>query len=74
MREWLRLHSTLCVWLLIPGVLVLPLITWVLYQVAVWLRLLVTIAGNLILFPVAALAAVVCVMIALCLLKAIAGK
>jgi hypothetical protein len=41
--------------LLILGILVL-------YQIAVWVRLVVGIAGNLILFPIAALAAVECVM------------
>jgi len=52
-REWFRLNSKLSMWLLIPGVLVLPLVTWILYLVAGWVMMIVGIAGHLIVLPVA---------------------
>jgi len=63
LREWFRLNSTLSMWLLIPSVLVLPLITWILYLVAGWATI---IAGHLLVLPLA--------IVVVGLLRSIAGK
>ena len=57
LREWLRLNGKVSSILLIPAVLIVPLVTFVLWQVAKWIVLLVQIASNLIVLPLAALAA-----------------
>jgi len=61
LREWVRLNSKLCMILLIPGVLVLPLVSWIIYLVAGWALMLVSLAGNLILLPVIVLVAAMCI-------------
>jgi hypothetical protein len=60
--------------LLIPGVLVLQLVFWIIYLVAGWAAMLVGLAGNLILLPIAALVAVACLLCALAAFKTIIGK
>ena len=57
LREWLRWNGKLSSILLIPAVLIVPLVTFVLWQVAKWIVLLVQIASNLIVLPLAALTA-----------------
>jgi hypothetical protein len=59
MREYVRLNARLCMILLIPSALVLPLVSWIIYLVAGWVAMLVGLAGKLIVLPIAALLAVV---------------
>src|SRR4051812_4747022 len=47
LREWLRINGKLGSVLLIPAVLVVPLITFILWQMSKWVGWLVSIAGNL---------------------------
>lgn len=74
LREWLRLNGKISSVLLIPAVLVLPLITFIVWQVSKWIGWLVGIAGNLILFPLAALAAVGVTIGVVILLRTILGR
>jgi hypothetical protein len=74
LREWIRLNSKLSMILLIPALLVLPLITWIIYLVAGWVAMLVGLAGNLIVLPIAVLIAVVCFRVVTCVLKAIFSR
>ncbi|HEY3899588.1 MAG TPA: hypothetical protein VGM54_13290 [Chthoniobacter sp.] len=60
--------------LVIPAVLVVPLVTFILWQVAKWMGWLVSIAGNLILFPAAALLAVIVILAVIAVLRLILGK
>jgi hypothetical protein len=55
-------------------VLVVPLVTFILWQVAKWTGWLVGIAGNLILLPLAILAAVIITIAVVALLRLILGK
>jgi hypothetical protein len=57
LREWARLNGKLSALLAIPALLVLPLITFVLWQIATWVGLLFGIVGRLIVLPLAALLA-----------------
>ncbi len=57
LREWCKLNGKIWSVLLIPSVLVVPLVTVLLWQIATWLAFLVTIAGRLIVFTIAALVA-----------------
>jgi hypothetical protein len=74
LREWVRLNSKLSAVLLIPAVLILPLITYILAQVAGWLVILVSISGHLIILPLMAVLAVVAIVATISLLRAIFGK
>jgi hypothetical protein len=56
------------------GVLVMPLISWIIYLVAGRVAMLVGLAGNLIVLPIAVLLAVVCFIIVVNLLKAMFGR
>jgi hypothetical protein len=57
--------------LAIPAFLVLPIITFALWQLVSWLVALTSIAGKLIILPILALLAVVVIVTAVWLLKAI---
>ncbi len=74
LREWIRLNGKVSAVLLIPALLILPLITWILAQVAHWLTMLVEISGNLIVFPIVALVAIAAVTGPILLLRAIFGR
>ena len=56
--------------LLIPGLLVMPLVSRINLLLAGWVAMLVGLAGNLIALPIAVLIAVVSFRIVICLLKA----
>ena len=58
-REWLRHNTHLAAWLIVPAVLVVPVVTFVLWQVAKWTTMLTSITGNLIVLPILALVAAV---------------
>lgn len=73
LREWARVNGKLSALLAVPAILVLPLITFVLWQIAVWIGLLFGIVGKLIVLPLAALLAAVVifftVIVVRCLLR-----
>ena len=46
-RNWLRTNCRLCAWLLIPGVVVLPIVGLILGQLAFWWWLFTGIVGKL---------------------------
>jgi len=74
LREWIRLNGKACAVLLIPALLILPLITFIIGQIAHWLSLLVEISGNLIIIPLVALVAVAAITGSILLLRAIFGR
>jgi hypothetical protein len=57
LRAWLKINSEIGSVLIIPAVLVVPLLTFILWQVSKWLIFLGQITSHLILLPLAALAA-----------------
>ncbi|MEQ1858447.1 MAG: hypothetical protein ABMA13_00770 [Chthoniobacteraceae bacterium] len=74
LREWLRLNGKISSVLIIPAVLVVPLVTFIIWQVSKWMGWLVGIAGNLILFPLAALVAAGVTFGVVILLRNLLGK
>ena len=74
LREWIRLNGKACAVLLIPALLILPLVTFIIGQVAHWLSMLVEISGNLILFPLVVLVATAAITGTILLLRAIFGR
>lgn len=58
LREWLRVMCKLGILVLCPLVIFMPTVTFALWQVALWVAFLVAITKSLILFPIAALAAI----------------
>ena len=72
-REWLRHNSRLAIVLAMPAFFVIPIITFVLWQLVKWLGMLTSIAGNLILLPILALLAALAIAAVRLLLKAIFG-
>jgi len=73
LREWARINGKLSALLAIPAILVLPMITFVLWQIATWIGLLFGIVGKLIILPLAALLAAavmfLTIMVVRCLLR-----
>ena len=51
-REWLRNNTRLGVLLAVPGFLVMPIITFILWQTVSWLSALALIARKLIVIPI----------------------
>jgi len=74
LREWVRLNGKLSAVLLIPALLILPLVTFIIGQIAHWLSMLVDISGNLILFPLVVLVATASITGTILLLRAIFGR
>lgn len=74
LREWLRLHSKLGCLLLIPALLILPLITFVIQQIAGWVAFLGGIAMHLILIPLALLLALVIGLFAIAVIRTLTNK
>jgi len=60
--------------LIIPAVLVMPLVTFIIWQVAKWMHWLVGIAGNIILFPLVALAGIVVAFIVVGIIRVFVGR
>jgi hypothetical protein len=71
LREWLRLNGKIGSILLIPAVLVVPLVSLILWQIHKWAGWMV---GILILFPLAALLAVIITLSVVTLLRIIISK
>ena len=74
LREWLKLNGKIGSVLLIPAVLVVPLVTFILWQIAKWMSWLVSISGNLIVFPFAALVAAAVIYAMVAIIRAVLGK
>lgn len=74
LREWVRLNGKASAVLLIPALLIVPLITFIVGQIAYWLSALVGVLGNLIVVPLVALVAVAAITGSVLLLRAIFGK
>ena len=74
LREWLKLNGKISSLLLIPAVLVMPLVTFILWQCAKWMSWLVGIAGNLILFPLIGLVGIGIAFLVVAILRAIFRK
>jgi hypothetical protein len=68
-REWLRNNTRLVVVLAIPVLIILPIITFALWQFVSWLVALGVIAGQIIVIPVLVLLAVLSVWVAIQVLK-----
>jgi hypothetical protein len=71
LREWLRLNGKGSAILLIPALLILPLVGFILWQLLWWALMLVSLAGKLIVLPIAALIDVAVSKGAILLLKTI---
>jgi hypothetical protein len=74
LREWLKLNGRISSVLIIPAVLVMPIVTLIIYQVAKWMNWLTGIAGHLILFPLVALAGIIVAFIVVAILRIIFGR
>ena len=70
-REWLRHNTHLAAWLIIPAVLVVPVVTFIVWQVAKWLSMLTSIAGYLVVLPILALLAAIVMLIVIAIVKAV---
>ena len=70
-REWLRHNTRLAVLLAIPAFLVLPTITFALWQLVSWLAALVVISGKLIVLPILVLIAALVFTITCLLVRAL---
>jgi hypothetical protein len=68
-REWIRNNTRLAMILAIPALVILPIITFALWQLVSWLVALGVIAGQLIVIPVLVLLAVLSIWIAIQVLK-----
>ena len=73
-REWLRHNTLLAVVLAIPAFLLLPVITFILGQLVLWMVALISIVSHLIEFPILALLAVVVILVVIRLGKGIFKK
>jgi hypothetical protein len=74
LREWLKLNGKIASMLVIPAVLVMPLVTLIIWQVAKWMNWLTGIAGNVILFPLVALAGIIVSLVVVAILRIIFGR
>ena len=74
LREWFKLNGKISSILLIPAVMVMPLVTFILWQCAKWMGWLVSIAGNLILFPLIGIAGIGIALVVVAILRVIFGK
>ena len=74
LREWLRLHSKLGCFLLIPALLILPVGGFICWQIAGCIGSLVSIATNLIVFPLAVLIALIVTMFVVSVIRTFIGK
>jgi hypothetical protein len=73
-REWVRNNTLVAVVLAVPAFLVLPIVTFALWQFVSWLMALTSIAGKLIILPVLLIVAVASIAAAMVLLKVVFRK
>ena len=74
LREWIRLNGKACAILTVPTLLILPLVTVIINQVAHVMETLVDISGHLIILPIVALIALASITGVTLLLRAIFGR
>ena len=74
LREWLKLNGRIASVLVIPAVLVMPLVTLIIWQVAKWMGWLVGIAGHIILFPLVAMAGCIVALVVVAILRTFFGR
>lgn len=55
LREWIRLNARIAIFLLIPILLVVPLISYALGQLNIWAALIATMTSQVVVFPLSAL-------------------
>ena len=70
-REWLRHNSRLAAVLAVPAFMIIPVITFALWQLAYWMAALVLIAGKLVLFPILALVAILALTLTVNIIKSL---
>jgi len=73
-REWIRHNSRLAILLAAPAFLILPIVTFALWQFVSWMMALVLIAGRLIVFPILALLTSAVIYVTVLILKALSGR
>ena len=69
LREWARFNCAAALFIGLPALIVVPIITLLLNQLTSWTIYLVQIAGNFVLFPVMMLAVVAIVTALLCFIR-----
>jgi hypothetical protein len=72
-REWLRNNGRLALLLSIPGLLVIPLVVFILVQIATGMDALVSVAGSLVLLPLFALVLAVVLLVLLFMARLFTG-
>jgi hypothetical protein len=70
-REWTRHNGRLAALLAIPAFIIVPIITFMLSQLVLWVVALIAIAGHLIVLPIIALLAASVILVVVSLVKAI---
>lgn len=73
-REWLRQNTRLAAWLAIPAFLVIPIVTFVLWQIVVWLGMLLSISGYLVTVPILGLLAFIVGLVVFHAIKIVLNK
>jgi hypothetical protein len=71
LREWVKHNTHLAAWLIIPAILVVPVVTFILWQLAKWVTMLTSITGHLIILPILALVAALVILVVIAIVKAI---
>jgi len=73
LRIWIKNNMLLASLLAVPVLIVMPLLGLLLWQLVSWIGMLVSLAGNLILFPILALIAVLCIVVVINIIKSLFG-
>ena len=73
-REWLRHNSRLAVILAIPVFLVMPIVTFGLWQLVSWLTAITSIAGKLIVLPILIVLVAIVLCVAMRVLRMVLRK
>jgi hypothetical protein len=74
LREWLRFNVAVALFIGIPALVVVPIVTFLLWQFATWTEYLVQLAKNFLLFPLLMLGSCVVVTAFLCFLRGLLRK
>ena len=73
-REFIRFNAILAVVLLVPALVIMPIITLILGQVAGWVAALANIACSLVIIPLAVLATIILVKLVIVVTRAHFGR
>jgi len=73
LRTWMRNNMLLASLLSVPVLIVMPLVGLLLWQLVLWIGMLASLAGGLILVPVLALIAVLVITVVINLIKSLFG-